>query len=280
MSFCHTLVTGSFSALLNHKSKGSLHCICNRGWYWPEPYGGQILILWIAIYLWAHSSPPFQIQQKLLWECLHRAVYTTMPLSAGNKRICVCAGADNPIQFTSSLATVCFQTRPSPSNRANAKAPKGDFFLPISSSFKKMKQRSRCPISYSSLTTHRQQEQFLPRILVLPFVKKLGYTEYARSCARSLTSLLKLVISRKNIHIYICVYICCTVSASTDVWKILLLLSISMWNYLLTNYTQICLLLLAIIYCLGHFYSILFLFYSSSHIFFILEEPTCLFSVY
>lgn len=114
------------SALLKQKSKGSLHCICNCGWYWPEPYGDQIFILSIAICLWAHSSPPFQIEQKLLWECLYCTVYTTMPLSAGSKLIRVCTGADNPIQFTSSIATVCFQTQPSSSHRA--KVPKGDNF--------------------------------------------------------------------------------------------------------------------------------------------------------
>lgn len=187
-----------FPALLKHKRKGSLRCICNHGWYWPEPYGDQIFILWIAIYLWAHSSPPFQIQQKLLWELLHCAVYATMPFSAGSKLIRVCTGADNPIQFTSSHATVCFETRPSPSNQAIAKAPKGDFFFGLFlDRSKKMKQQSGCPISYSSLTTCRQQEQFLPRVPALdakksttvpenmlcckkkqqlPFVKKLGYT--------------------------------------------------------------------------------------------------------
>lgn len=99
----------SFSVLLKHKSTGSLRCIRIRGWYWPEPSGDQIFTLWIAISLRAHSSPPFQMQHKLLWEGLHGAVYTTMPLSAGSRRICVCTGADDPIQFTSWLATLCFQ---------------------------------------------------------------------------------------------------------------------------------------------------------------------------
>jgi len=155
-----------FSALLEHKSKGSLRCLCSRGWYWPEPYGDQIFILWIAIYLWAHSYPPFQIQQKLLWECLYCAVYTTMPLSAGSKGICVCAGADNPIQFTSSLVTVFFRPNPLHQTRPLQKFQKVIILL-IVSSFEKTKQRSRCPISYSSLAMHRHREQFLPRVPAL-----------------------------------------------------------------------------------------------------------------
>lgn len=95
-----------------------------------------------------------------------------------------------------------------------AKFPKGDF---SSSSFKRSQQRSRCPISYSSLTTCRPQEQFLPgfspgfqcyaqsRSATVPggarcwkrkeqktLSRSWDTSEYARSCAWSPPSLLAL----------------------------------------------------------------------------------------
>lgn len=152
---------------------------------------------------------------------------------------------------------------------------------------KKMKQQSGCPISYSSLTTCRQQEQFLPRVPALdakksttvpenmlcckkkqqlPFVKKLGYTGICEAMCQQ---------QEKHTYLYLyilhcfSIYRCLKDTAFADYIhakfsfdRLYPNLSSLASNYLLPT---------SFLYC---FYS-----YSSSYILPQPEEPTCLFSV-
>lgn len=211
-----------FSALLKHKSGGSLCCICTCGWCWPEPYGDQI---WGLLSISGLTAPLLSRYSRSYFGSVY-AVYTMMPLFAGSKCICVCAGTDNAIQFTSSLAAVCFQTGSSPSDWA-IKFQKVIFFPPaISSLFKNMQQSFifRCPICYSSLTTGSQREQVVLRVPALdakgsttgawkctvignssnhPLLGSWDTLEQTRPYAWSLTPLLNPATCRKNIFIYV-----------------------------------------------------------------------------
>ncbi|EOB08804.1 Rho-associated protein kinase 1 [Anas platyrhynchos] len=79
------------------------------------------------------------MQHKLLWEGLRGAVYTTMPLSAGSRHICVCTAEDDPIQFTSRFATLRFQW-PTPGHCKISKR------FPVLSSKQKCRCAWRCTV--------------------------------------------------------------------------------------------------------------------------------------
>lgn len=163
VSCWHTLVKGFSSALLKQKSRGSLCCVCTCGWHWPEPYGDQICHrsdMGVAIYLWAHRSPPFQIQRKLLWECLC-CLYNDALVCWQQTHLCLRWDRQLPSSLLPPLQQFVF--RPDPLHQTEPLSSKRWFPPAISSLFKTIQQRFRfrCPISYFSLTIHRQWEQVL-----------------------------------------------------------------------------------------------------------------------
>lgn len=193
-------------------------------------------------YLWTRSSPPFQTEQKLLWEGLCWAVYATLPLSASSSHICVCTGAGHPIQFASRLATVS-SLKPRPpqilTKPVHCNTSGRWLFFGLFLAHSREQQRSRCSVSHLSLTMHK-----------LP-----GHVAGA----------LHVYWRQWHIRIYTCIF--CNVWPSTDVWKILLSLSISTPNSLFYwSYSSLSLLAHSF-YSLGNFYSLLLLFCFHSYIF-------------
>lgn len=121
--------------------------------WWPD--------MGAAIYLWTQRSSPLQIQQKLLWVCLC-CLYNDA-LVCWQQSVFVLEQT-MPSSLLPPLQQLVF--RPDPLHQTEPSSSKRWFPPPISSLFKNIQQRFRfrCPISYSSFTTHRQWEQVLLRV--------------------------------------------------------------------------------------------------------------------
>lgn len=158
-----------------------------------------------------------------------------------------------------------FVFRPDPLHQTEPLSSKRWFPPPISSLFKNIQQRFRfrCPISYSSLTgsgsrfssglQHKYYGAWKCTVIGnssnYPLLESWDTLEQPRLYSCSLTPLLNLVTCRKTLfmYTYVALFQCQTCVCLTDVWKILLFLSLLIGNFLFIYYMQKDFLMLAVL---------------------------------